>query len=78
MINYGEIHLFRADIDGYYEFSLMYHEIDEVGIKMGGGLPPLWLITEKKVYGPNIFDDNHTYKVVKIDQTRNLAWLSKL
>jgi hypothetical protein len=63
-------------IEGWTEgISLKYLETDESGLKMGGDFPILWESSDQKIVGPELYDDDHQYKVVNVDYDNALIWL---
>lgn len=76
--------LFKIDADPKFnkEYSegihLKHLETDDIGLKMGGDLPNLWEINGDKLVGPELYDDDHQYKVLKVDYDNALIWLLEI
>lgn len=51
---------------------------DEAGMKFKGNLPFLWKNDGDKLSGPDLYDDDHTYRVTGVDYPANYIWLQRL
>ncbi len=47
-------------------------------IKLTGGIPFLWKYDDEEVVGPNLFDDDLTYRVVGVDYRTNCIWVEEI
>ena len=80
----GKELLFQIDakpdsIEGWTEgIYLKYLEMDENGSKMEGDFPILWENVNDEIIGPDLYDDDHQYKVMKVDYNNGLIWLYNL
>jgi hypothetical protein len=62
------------DTNGIY---LTHLTNDEFGMKMAGEFPALWE-DENKNSGPYLYDDNYTYRVIKVDYHCKYIWLEQI
>lgn len=60
------------------EICLKHLGMDDNGLKLGGDLPNLWEMEGEKLIGPELYDDDHQYEVVKIDYENGLIWLIQI
>ena len=73
-----EKNLFFAETaQSFREFFLRFQGLDSWGAKMKGDFPHLWEYAETLLIGPDIYDEDYSYKVVKVDYLQNLIWLKK-
>lgn len=63
------------DQNGIY---LKYLGNDTIGMKMMGIIPFFWDINDDKITGPDLYDDDHTYRVTGVDYKNNIIWLLKM
>lgn len=72
----------NADLESQKVFSegilLKHLETDDIGFKMYGDLPNLWDINGDKLIGPELYDDDHQYKVTNVDYDKSLIWLIEI
>lgn len=52
--------------------------MEELGLKMSGDFPILWETDDDEVDGPELYDDDDQYKVMKVDYENSLIWLFKM
>ena len=78
---FGEERVFRINTiltNKCNEFYLRFCGTDIVGMKMKGDFPELWKKEDDKITGPQVFDDDFVYKIVKIDYESGLMWLEQI
>lgn len=78
MVTDGFGELFLVDtlpVDKTNAIFLTFLENDPSGMKMTGELPILWELLGSELIGPNLYDDDHIYKVKKIDYEQNHIWI---
>jgi hypothetical protein len=51
---------------------------DDLGLIMNGKMPDLWHTKNGEVIGPELYDDNYNYRIVKVDYDHDLIWLVQL
>jgi hypothetical protein len=56
---------------------LTHVESDSRGMKMTGGIPFLWEYDGQKILGPDIYDEDNTYRVTDVDYQNNCIWIEK-
>lgn len=84
LFNDGKELLFKIEMapnsqEGFSdEIYLKHIETDEIGLKMYGSLPDYWEIVNDKLVGPELYDDDYKYQVVKVDYDNSLIWLVQL
>lgn len=61
----------------YREFFLKYVETDELGIKMSGGLPRLWVVRNGAVFGPMLAFGRERFVIAKLNNRQGLSWLDR-
>jgi hypothetical protein len=62
----------------WQEIRLKHLGIDESGLKLAGDLPNLWEAGGEEFIGPELYDDNAQYTVVKVDYNNGLIWLNQI
>jgi hypothetical protein len=60
------------------EIHLQPLGMDEIGLKLGGDLPNLWEMDGEELIGPELYDDDAQYIVVKVDYKNSLIWLIQI
>ncbi|TCL59807.1 hypothetical protein EDC14_103744 [Hydrogenispora ethanolica] len=60
------------------EVYLRFMGTDELGLRMKGKIPVLWVKDEHGVSGPDLFDDVHIFKVTDLDYDRGVLWIREL
>ena len=84
LLNQGNEILLKIDADprvfGEYPegIYLKHMDTDETGMKMCGKLPNLWETPDNEPAGPDLYDDDHKYKVIKVDYNNALIWLIQI
>lgn len=79
---FGEERLFYIDTypnEKYNELNLRSLDEDVIGIKTRGDFPKLWKTeTDNSVSGPQLFDDDYVYNVVKVDYGNKIMWVEQI
>ena len=84
LLNNGNELLFKLNaepdsIEGWTDGIRLKHlETEEFALKMSGDFPILWETNGDELEGPELYDDDHQYKVVKLDYRNALIWLLEI
>lgn len=57
---------------------LTHVENDSHGMKMTGDIPSLWKHVNHCLLGPDLYDDDHNYRVVNVDYSDHYIWLEEI
>ncbi len=80
LLNGGNKLFFRIDSLPYDDNNgiyLTHLQNDLFGMKMTGHLPILWEQNDK-ITGPNLYDENYTYRVINVDYQQKYIWLEQI
>ena len=84
LLNDGKESLYQLNlepdsIEGWTDgITLKHLETDDIGFKMSGDFPILWESYDDELEGPELYDDDHQYKVVKVDYKNTLIWVLEI
>lgn len=62
---------------GPTRLALSLRDSDGVVKKMTGDFPTLWKEKHGDILGPEVYDQNQTYKVIYVDYQNKSIWLMK-
>jgi hypothetical protein len=77
---FGEERLYKTNVRLKYrcEFYLRFLGNDSTGFKMHGTFPNLWKVTDQKITGPQLIDEDGIYNIARVDYNKNNIWLTPL